>query len=206
MVLFIANFAFMAALRYLPLTEANVVAFASPLLLTALSYPVLREKVGLNRWLAVVAGFIGVLVVMQPGTALFRWASLLPLLTAICAAVYHVMTRLVERIEDPAISIYFLSVMGAVCMSAVVPWFWTQPDALGWSLLFVIGVLGTVGHLLIVRAFAYAPVSVLAPFFYIHLIWALIFGWFVFGDLPTLVTIVGGSLITMSGIYVYRTR
>jgi drug/metabolite transporter (DMT)-like permease len=206
MVLFIANFAFMAALRYLPLTEANVVAFASPLLLTALSYPVLREKVGLNRWLAVVAGFIGVLVVMQPGTALFRWASLLPLLMAICAAVYHVMTRLVERIEDPAISIYFLSVMGAVCMSAVVPWFWTQPDALGWTLLFVIGVLGTVGHLLIVRAFAYAPASVLAPFFYIHLIWALILGWFVFGDLPTLVTIVGGSLITMSGIYVYRTR
>jgi drug/metabolite transporter (DMT)-like permease len=96
--------------------------------------------------------------------------------------------------------------MGAVCMSAVVPWFWTQPDALGWTLLFVIGVLGTVGHLLIVRAFAYAPASVLAPFFYIHLIWALIFGWFVFGDLPTLVTIVGGSLITMSGIYIYRTR
>lgn len=204
--LFVANFAFMAALRYLPLTEANVVGFASPLLLTAFTYPILGEKVGLGRWAAVVAGFIGVLIVMQPGTAMFQWAALLPLTMAVCAAFYHVMTPIVARVEDPAISIYFLGIIGAVSMSVVVPWFWTQPDALGWAMMFLIGVFGTIGHLLIVRAFAYAPASILAPFFYIHLIWAAIYGWFIFGDLPNLATIIGGALIIASGIYVYRIR
>jgi drug/metabolite transporter (DMT)-like permease len=206
LIFFIANFAFMAALRYLPLTEANVVGFASPLLLTALTYPVLGETVGPRRWAAVIAGFIGVLIVMQPGTAMFQWAALLPLTMAICASVYHVMTPMVARVEDPAISIYFLGVIGAVSMSAVVPWFWTKPDALGWAMMLVIGLLGTVGQLLIVRAFAHAPASMLAPFFYIHLVWATIYGWFIFGDLPNLATLIGGSLIIASGIYVYRTR
>jgi drug/metabolite transporter (DMT)-like permease len=206
LVLFGANFAFTAALRYLPLTEANVVGFASPLLLTALTYPVLGERVGFGRWAAVTGGFIGVLVVLQPGTSMFQWAATLPLMMAICAAIYHVMTPIVARVEDPAISIYFLSVIGAVSMSLVVPWFWTQPDALGWAMLFVIGVLGTIGHVLIVRAFAHAPASMLAPFFYIHLIWATLYGWFIFGDIPKLATIIGGALIIASGIYVFRTR
>ena len=130
--LFIANFAFMAALRYLPLTEANVVGFVSPLLLTALTYPVLGEKVGFGRWVAVAAGFVGVLIVMQPGTALFQWPVLLPLVMAMCAASYHVMTPIVARVEDPAISIVFLGVIGATCMSVVVPFSWADPDTLGW--------------------------------------------------------------------------
>jgi len=206
LIFFIANFAFMAALRYLPLIEANVVGFASPLLLTALTYPVLGETVGPRRWAAVIAGFTGVLIVMQPGTAMFQWAALLPLTMAICASIYHVMTPMVARVEDPAISVYFLGVIGAISMSAVVPWFWTTPDALGWTMMLVIGLLGTVGQLLIVRAFAHAPASMLAPFFYIHLVWATIYGWFIFGDLPNLATLIGGSLIIASGIYVYRTQ
>ena len=204
--MFAANFAFMAALRYLPLAEANVIGLASPLLLTALTYPVLGEKVGIGRWIAVALGFTGVLIVLQPGTALFQWAAVLPLMMAIGAAFYHVTTPFIARVEDPALSIYFLGVIGAVVMSAIVPWFWTQPDLLGWTMLLVIGVLGTIGHILIVRAFAYAPASMLAPFFYVHLIWATIYGWFIFGDLPNLPTIIGGALIIATGIYVYRTK
>jgi drug/metabolite transporter (DMT)-like permease len=206
LLLFAANFAFMAALRYLPLTEANMVGFAAPLLLTALTYPILGEKVGIGRWMAVIAGFVGVLIVLQPGTAVFHWASLLPLLMAICAAFYHVLTPIVGRTEDPAISIYFLGIIGAFSMSLVVPLYWTQPDVLGWAMMLVIGVLGTIGHLLIVRAFGHAPASMLAPFFYIHLIWAVIYGWLIFGDLPSFATIIGGVLIIVSGIYVYRTQ
>ena len=204
--MFAANFAFMAALRYLPLAEANVIGLASPLLLTALTYPVLGEKVGIGRWIAVALGFTGVLIVLQPGTALFQWAAVLPLVMAIGAAFYHVTTPFIARVEDPALSIYFLGVIGAVVMSAIVPWFWTQPDLLGWTMLLVIGVLGTIGHILIVRAFAHAPASMLAPFFYVHLIWATIYGWFIFGDLPNLPTIIGGALIIATGIYVYRTK
>jgi drug/metabolite transporter (DMT)-like permease len=113
-----------------------------------------------------------------------------------------VLTPIVARVEDPVISIDFLGVIGAVATSAVVSLYWTHPDALGWSMLLVIGVLGTAGHFLVVRA----PASILAPFFYLHLIWAAIYGWSVFGDLPSLATIVGGVLIIAAGTYVYRTQ
>jgi drug/metabolite transporter (DMT)-like permease len=206
LLLFVANFAFMASLRYLPLAEANVISFVSPLLLTALTYPFLGEQVTPGRWAAVIAGFIGVLIVVQPGSAVFQLAALLPLAMAIFAAFYHVLTPIVARVEDPAVSIYFLSIIGAVAMSMVVPWYWTQPDALGWLMLFIIGVLGTIGHILIVRAFARASASVLAPLFYVHLIWATIYGWLVFGDIPTTATTIGGALIIASGIYVYRSK
>jgi drug/metabolite transporter (DMT)-like permease len=158
------------------------------------------------RWAAVIDGLVGIAIVLQPGTEVFRWSALLPLVMAIGAAFYHVLTPIVARVEDPAISIYFLEIIGALSMSAVVPLYWTHPDAFGWSMLLLIGVLGTVGHLLIVRAFAHAPASMLAPFFYIHLIWAAIYGWFIFGDLPSLATIVGGALIIAAGIYVYRAQ
>lgn len=206
MLLFVANFTFMASLRYLPLAEANVISFASPLLLTALTYPFLGEQVTPGRWAAVIAGFVGVLIVVQPGSAVFQLAALLPLTMAVFAAFYHVLTPIVARVEDPAISIYFLSIIGAVAMSVVVPWSWTQPDALGWAMLLTIGVIGTIGHILIVRAFAHAPASVLAPLFYVHLIWATIYGWSVFGDIPTTATTIGGALIIASGIYVYRSK
>ena len=206
LLLFTANFAFMAALRYLPLAEANVIGFASPLLLTALANLILKEAVSVHRWVAVTAGFAGVLIVLEPGTELFKWAALLPLLMALASALYHVLTPIVARAEDPAVSIYFLGIFGAVAMSLVVPWFWIEPDMLGWTMLLVIGVLGTAGHLLIVRAFAHAPASVLAPFFYIHLVWATAYGWLIFGNLPNLATVIGGALIIASGVYIYRTR
>lgn len=206
LLMFAANFSFMAALRYLPLTEANVIAFASPLLLAALTYPVLGEPINLGRWGAVVAGFMGVLIVLQPGTSMFQWAALLPLFMAVNAALYHVLTPIVARIEDPAVSIYFLSIIGVVSMSFVVPWYWTQPDALGWAMLIEIGASGAIGHILIIRAFSHAPASLLAPFFYVHLILATVYGWFVFGDVPTIATLIGGALVIASGIYVYRSK
>jgi len=202
--LFGANFAFMAAVRYLPLAEANVLSFAAPLLLTALTWPVLGERAGFVRWIAVFTGFAGVVIVAEPGTAVFHWAVLLPLLTAVGSAIYHVLTPVVARVESPSITISYLAVIGSVSMSIAVPWFWTRPDALGWALLLAIGVLGTIGHLLLLRAFAHAQASMLAPFFYVHLLWAIVYGWIIFGDLPTLATIAGGSLIVASGYYVYR--
>ena len=141
-------------------------------LLTALASLILHEVVRVQRWIAVTAGFAGVLIVLQPGTDLFKWTALLPLLMAFASALYHVLTPIVTRAEDPAVSIYFLGIFGAVAMSLVIPWFWVDPDMFGWIMLLMIGVLGTAGHLLIVRAFAHAPASVLAPFFYIHLVWA----------------------------------
>ncbi len=200
----IANISFMAAIRYMPLAEANLIGFASPLLLTALSYPVLRERVGLGRWLAVASGFVGVLVVIGPSAQLFHWAALLPLLMAFCSAAYHVMTPIIRRSEDPAISVHYLGWLGAVLLTTIVPVFWAHPTPLGWAMLAAIGGLGAIGQILMIRAFEFAPTSVLAPLFYLHLIWALIYGLALFGDVPSPVTLFGAVLIIASGYYVYR--
>ena len=204
LVLLGGNLAFMAALRYLPLAEANVIGFLSPLILTALAYPVLGEPVGVRRALAVVAGFAGVLIVIRPGSDIFGWAALLPLAMALCAATYHVMTPVVRRVEDPAISLYFLSIIAVVTTSALVPWSWTPPQLVEWAFLVSIGLLSAGGHVLMIRALESTPASTLAPFFYCHLIWALIFGHFFFGEFPDLATMAGAALVVASGLYVYR--
>jgi drug/metabolite transporter (DMT)-like permease len=204
LLLLAANVLFMAAVRYLPLAEANVIGFASPLLLTALAFPVLGERVGVRRWLAVIVGFMGVLAVVRPSPAMFHWAALLPLMMAFCAATYHIMTPWIRRTEDPAISVHYLGWVGVLATSAVVPWLWTSPSLLGWLSLAVIGGFGTLGQILMIRAFELAPPSVLAPLFYLHLIFALVYGFSVFGDVPSFATIAGALLVVASGIYVYR--
>jgi drug/metabolite transporter (DMT)-like permease len=205
LLLLTANVAFMAAVAYLQLTEANVIGFMAPLLLTALTYPVLGEAVGTKRWIAVLTGFAGVLIVMRPTSSVFQWAALLPLLMAACSALYHVTTPVIRRTEDPAISLYYLGLIGAIGFTLVLPWVWVAPSPAGWLMLGCVGLLGTAGHFLMVRAFEAASPSTLAPLFYGHLLWALVYGWFFFGDLPDLFTIVGGALVIASGLYVYRT-
>lgn len=204
MVLLGGNLAFMAALRYLPLAEANVIGFLAPLILTALAYPVLGEPVGLRRALAVLAGFAGVLIVMRPGSGVFSWTALLPLAMAICAATYHVMTPIVRRVEDPAISLYFLSAIAVVMTTVSLPWWWAPPTPIEWAFLVAVGLLSAGGHVLMIRALESTPASTLAPFFYCHLIWALIFGHFFFDEFPDLATLAGAGLVVASGLYVYR--
>jgi drug/metabolite transporter (DMT)-like permease len=202
--LLVGNVSFVLALRYLPLTEANVIGFASPLIITALSYPVLGQRVSARRWLAVIVGFAGILIVMQPGQSLFQWAALWPLAMAATAAVYHITTPLIGRHDDPVVSVYILSVAGAVVLTVAVPFAWTTPGPLEALGLAVIGVLGAFGQILIIKAFTLSPAASLAPFFYVYLIWAVIYGYLVFGDVPTLTTFIGAALVVGGGIYVYR--
>jgi drug/metabolite transporter (DMT)-like permease len=202
--LLVGNVSFVLALHYLPLTEANVIGFASPLIITALSYPVLGQRVSARRWLAVIVGFAGILIVMQPGQSLFQWAALCPLAMAATAAVYHITTPLIGRHDDPVVSVYILSVAGAVVLTVAVPFAWTTPGPLEALGLAVVGVLGAFGQILIIKAFTLSPAASLAPFFYVYLIWAVIYGYLVFGDVPTLTTFIGAALVVGGGIYVYR--
>lgn len=205
-VLLVGNLAFIAALRYMPLVEANVIGFLSPLLLTLLAFLVLGERIGPHRAFAVCLGFAGVLLVLRPGGEIFGWEALLPLTMAVCAAVYHVMTPIVGRVEDPAISLYYLSVIAAVATTAIMPWVWTPPSAGQWLMLGAVGVLSAFGHVLMIRALELAPASALAPFFYCHLVWALIFDAVFFNALPGFMTLLGAALVVGSGLYVYWVR
>jgi len=202
--LFGANVIFFFALRTMTLADANTIFFSSPLFLTLFASFILGEAVGIRRWLAVAAGFGGVLLVMRPGVSPLGWAALLPLLAAVCSALYHVTTPVLARREDPANTLHFLALFAAVSLSFVMPFVWT-PLTLKWTaVLIAIGTLGTIGHLLLVRAFQAAPAATLSPFLYVYLIWATLLGWLVFGNFPAPTTIAGALIILASGLYVYR--
>jgi drug/metabolite transporter (DMT)-like permease len=191
------------AVSLLPITTAVTVSFLQPLLITALSVPLLRERVGPRRWAAVGCGFLGVLVIVRPGTAM-DVAVLLPVATAGASALYYIATRIVSRSDPVTTSLLYTALLGTVGASAILPWSWTPPDALGWCLLIAVGLLAGLGHLLVIQAYGSAPASLLAPFIYTQLIWATGLGWLIFGDLPDAWTIAGALIIVGSGLYVFH--
>lgn len=197
---------FVIALRYLPLADTHAISGIAPLLVTALAVPFLGEKVGVRRWSAIAIGFIGLLVIVRPGIGVFDPISLVPLAGAVLWAVYQILVRKVSE-DSAATSLLYMAVTGAVVMTAVAPFFWRPPDANGWLLLASLGVVGSLGHYILIKAFQAAPASTLQPFHYIVLIWATAIGYFIFGDLPDGWTITGAAIIAGSGLYAfYRER
>jgi drug/metabolite transporter (DMT)-like permease len=193
---------FVAAIKFIPLAEATAVNFVAPLLVTALSVPLLGEKVGLRRWTAVAVGFLSVLIIIRPGPGMVHWAVLLPLIGAFCYAFYQITTRMLAGIDSWQTTAVYSGVVGLVGTSALLPFAWRSPDWLGWLAFLALGVLGSASHLLLIRAFALAPASTLSPFGYVQLIWAIVAGILVFGNVPDLWTLVGAALIAGSGLYV----
>jgi drug/metabolite transporter (DMT)-like permease len=201
-----SNLMFSSALAYLPLTDATAIGFASPLFTVALAAVWLRERVGWRRWLGVGIGLVGVLLALRPpfltGGAAMHWASILPLGTAAMFAVYQILTRKLATIDDPRTTILHTGFAGAVVTSLVQPAFWIWPSAPDWGLLVLLGLLGALGHGLLVLAYSRAPVSLLAPLSYTQLIWATLAGVLVFSDWPDLWTLGGAMVIATGGILV----
>ncbi len=179
----------------------------SPLLVTGLSVPILGEHVGIRRWAAVIIGFASVLVIIRPGFGMVHWAMSLPVLTAACFALYQITTRILSRSDSAATTYFYSATVGLAVTSACLPWQWVTPDLWGWLSLAFLGAAGGLSHYLLIRAFAVAPASLLAPFAYVQLIWSITVGFLWFGDFPDLWTIGGGAIICLSGLYVlYRER
>jgi drug/metabolite transporter (DMT)-like permease len=202
--LLIATGLFFTAVRYLPLADAVAINFVAPLLVTAFAIPVLKEHVGMRRWIAILVGFIGVLVIIRPGFAVIHWAAFLPLGTAVCYAFYQLLTRIAARTDDARTSLFWTAAVGAVVTSMIAPFAWTAPDAAGWAMMITTGFLFGLGHYLLIRALEVAPASVLSPFIYTHLIWATVVGYLVFDDFPDAFTIAGGAIVITSGLYVWH--
>ena len=200
----VAVVTFVAALGLLPLAQCIAIQFLSPILITALSVPILGERVGLRRWAGVVAGFIGVLIVIRPGVGGLSWAALLPLTAALGSAVYQLTTRLVSRDDAPTTSLTFAGLAGTVVANLFLPFAWTTPDAWGWTLMGALGALGAISHYIQIRAYGFAPAAVIAPYIYTSLVWAVAFGFLLFGELPDRWTIAGALVITASGLYIFH--
>ncbi|MDW7745579.1 DMT family transporter [Halomonas sp.] len=200
-----STFAYLA-LRELPILQVYVINFSSPLLVTLLAIPLLKERVTPARGLAVAVGFVGVVIAVGPVDWQSQPAALLPFGMAFCFALYQLTTRRFGRHDHPLTSLFYAGLAGALVSSAIVPLFWT-PIALGDLPLFLaIGILGAASQLGLIMAMRCAPASLVSPFLYLQIVWASAAGYLVFGDVPLLETYLGAILIIGAGLFLATRR
>ncbi|MAY69953.1 MAG: S-adenosylmethionine uptake transporter [Halomonas sp.] len=200
-----STFAYLA-FRTLPILQVYVINFSSPLLVTLLAIPLLKERVGWRQWLAILVGFGGVVICVGPVDWRANPAILLPFGLTACFALYQLSTRRFGREDHPLTSLFYAGLAGALVSSAVVPAFWT-PVALGDLPLFVfVGLMGAASQLTLILAMRYAPASLVSPFLYLQIVWAALFGFIFFGDVPRPETWIGAALISAAGITLALTR
>lgn len=194
------------AFSVMPLADAIAVSFVAPLMIVALSARFLGERVEIYRWVAVIIGFIGMLILVWPSGDVFEVGSLFALAAAVFWAIGMIMTRQV-RGDDTWTTLLFTALVGSVLLSLVVPFFWRTPSMTAWATMLAMGLLGCIAHTMIIFAFRNASASLLAPYNYTLLVWATFYGWVLFEELPNLRTTIGASVIVASGFYVwYRER
>jgi S-adenosylmethionine uptake transporter len=195
------TFAFYYATRSMPLADVMTFYMATPLIVTALSAPLLGEKVERFRWIAVVIGFVGVLIALRPSPQMFSWAAPIALFGATSFALSQTITRKLRGIHWlPLVLWQFVG--GGLIGAATVPWAWTTPSLFDLGLMFLLGIVAMVCFIFIVRALSLARAAVLAPLQYSAILWAAIMGWLVWRDVPTLPIVVGNAIIIGSGLYV----
>jgi len=201
--LFGATVCIYVAITRMQLADATSIQFLAPVLVTAFSGLVLGERVGPRRWMAVVFGFIGVLLVARPGSGVLGWSALLPLTAAAGLAVYMIMTRIIHTLDHPAATTFYTTAVGTVLLSLLVPFYWHDLTLFQWALMMAMGAAGSLGHFLLIRAFYLAEASMLAPFTYAQVVAAIIWGFVLFGDVPSGWTLAGAAIVIASGLYVW---
>jgi S-adenosylmethionine uptake transporter len=197
----IDTFAFYYATRFMPLANVMTFYMATPLIVTALSAPLLGEKVARFRWIAVLIGFVGVLIALRPSPQMFSWAAPLALFGATMFALSQTITRELRDVHWLPL-VFWQFVGSGLIGAATIPFAWTTPSLFDLGLMFLVGIVSMTCFICIVRALALARAAVLAPLQYSAIVWAAIMGWLVWRDMPTLPIIVGNAIIIGSGLYV----
>ena len=195
---------FVLAFSYLPLADVHAIAAASPLIVVALSAPLLGERLDLPRLLAVVVGFAGVLVIVRPGFQVLSWPLLAPIVGAFLWGYYQILVRLCSRYDGADTMLLWSAFVGLAAAAVAAPWGWRPPDTQGWVLLLALGLLGALSHLALIKALAFAEAGAIQPFTYTLLVWVTLFGFLVFGDLPDSWTILGAGVVLLGGLYSWR--
>ncbi|HLI13387.1 MAG TPA: DMT family transporter [Alphaproteobacteria bacterium] len=189
----------------LPIADAVAISFATPLFLTALSVPMLGEKVGVYRWSAVIVGFLGVMVMARPSGTGASLGFTTAVASTVLNALIMITVRRLGRTEMPITILFYQALICTTASTLLLPFGWTMPTLADFALFVLLGLVGFAGQFCQTQAFRYGPVAVVGPFNYTGLVWATVFGYLVWSDLPGPRTILGGSIVIASGIYIlYR--
>ena len=191
---------FYLALKHMPLAEAAAITFVAPVLVTALSGPMLCERVTMRQWVAVILGFVGVLIIIRPGGGVLSFAVVFPLTTALLFALYQIMTRMLAGRENPFTTLFFTALVGAVATTLVLPFTWETPTLAQAGLMVAIGLLGGFGHFLLIRAVEAASPTALAPFVYTQLVWSTLLAFIAFHEFPDSGSLLGMLVIVGAGL------
>ena len=200
--LFLSTIFFFYAISVISLAEALTLAFVGPIIATILSFLILKESVGPRRWIAVIAGFIGVLFVIRPGFNEINIATVAALGAGISYACYIISTRKLSFMDNPFMTLIFTGLSGAIVISFIVPFFWTSLTLNGWLILITLAAIGTFAHFLLILSLNYAEASKLAPLSYSEIITNVIIGYYFFGDFPNQWMWIGLIIIIASGVYI----
>lgn len=202
-VLLVSTLCFFSGVKFLPLAKAASISFMGPFFVALMAWPMLGERISLHRLIAIIFGFMGVLVIIRPGTEVFQWASLLILASAICYAFYQILTRFVGGHDRPETSAVFSALVGTLVLSLHVPFVWMP--ILSWTdgaLMCSLGILGGLGHYCVARALIYVQANIAAPFVYWQLVGSVIVGYMVSSYIPDHYTWLGAAIIIAAGLYI----
>lgn len=195
---------FMAGLGRMPIADATAIQFISPLLITAFSIPFLGERVGPSRWIAVIVGFIGIVIIVRPGSDAFQLGALLPLFSAVLWAIGMVLTRRIKNAESALTTLGISTLVAIAVLTAILPFVWSPLTVRAALLLLAMGLISILGQYLMILGYSRRPASVLAPLSYTQMVWSTISGLVIFGAIPGLSTWIGGAIVVASGLYVLR--
>jgi len=195
---------FVLSFKYLSLADAHSVGSLAPVIVVALSAIILKEKVSTKTWIAIFIGFIGVLIILRPTSSIFDPKALLPLVAAFVLGLYQVITKKVSEYDATEVSLFYTSVVGIIIMSFLALSFWRSIDSSSYILFLAIGVFFSLGIYLQIIALSKSRASIIQPFHYTLIFWAIILGYIFYDDIPDFFTIIGALTITASGIFVIK--
>ena len=199
------SFSFFWALSQMKLVDAIAITFAAPIFITALSVPLLKESVGLHRWVAIIIGFCGVLIMLRPGMGVFHWAAVEVLGSVVVYALLMITTRAFKSTESTATLMLYPQLGMTLTGIVFAPFFWVTPSLGDFGLFALAGMFGSVGVMCVTHAFRLGPAAVISPFEYSALIWATLLGFLLWGELPDSFTLIGAAIVIASGLYIiYR--
>ena len=190
------------AVSTIPLTDAYAITFISPIVVTLLSPFLLSERVGIRRWIAVVVGFFGVLLVIQPGFQQFSVGIILAIASGVMFGLYGIVTRRLTRQEFPRIMMFYTSLVGIAGVALFLPSTWAPPQLDHGPMIVGMGILAAAGHALMIYSYASAPATVVTPYYYTSIVAATVQSYFIFNDFPNFIAWIGITTIIACGIYI----